>query len=87
MIAVELVRVVVDEPTEQHGRHSVRSEPVALHAGSSQFARIRYLPQLALVVIECRSGEAMIVPVERVWHMTTTIGDREVVDALAQVIQ
>lgn len=86
MIAVELTRVVVDEPLEHFGRHGVATEPVAIHAGSPDYGRVRYLPQLALVVIEHRRGEAIIVPVEHVWHMTTTIADRDVVDALAVVV-
>ena len=86
MIAVELTSVVVDEPTEHHVRHGARCEPVVITAGSSIYGRVRYLPQLALVVIEGRNGAAVIVPVEHVWHMTTTVDDRDVVDALAQVI-
>jgi hypothetical protein len=72
MIAVELVRVVVDEPSSEHGWSTpgVTSQ-VELHAGDSYIKRLVYLPQLALVVAEHRDGRNFVVPVEHVWHMTT----------------
>lgn len=75
MIAIELVRVVADEPivpTTSHGR--VRSEPKALAVDEWGVLGIVYLPGLALVVVTYADTSSCIVPVEHVWHMTPKPG-------------
>lgn len=86
MIAVELSSVVCDEPCDDRLRGGPVVEPVRLHAGTAYHGRIRYLPQLALVVIEHRAGYSLIVPVEHVHHMTTDAIGLDVVALLGEVV-
>lgn len=86
MIAVDLISVVVDEPVDDPGVHGAMTEPVRLFAPNGMNKRIRYLPQLALVVINHGAGYATIVPIEHVHHMTTTVDELDVVDVLGSVL-
>lgn len=86
MIALELSRVVVDEPTHGDLYGNVTSRASEIIVGSLRGChRAVYLPQLALVAIEWFNAPPSIVPLEHVWHMDAT-GGGDVLELLASVI-
>jgi len=86
MIALELSRVVVDEPVEAYSRRGSAHVLTDCRAGDANWAHLHYLPQLALVVMVHRAGHVCIVPIEHVWHMTAPHSAGDSLELLASVI-
>jgi hypothetical protein len=72
MITVELSGLVARTPyPDPRDPYRTRFELERIDSGSPHWSRCVYVPTVALVILEHRSGYLAMIPVERVEHMTT----------------